>query len=157
MKRKTYIYWAIPSFTALSCVSSLFAGILPTLPALIVAVLLIILCWSLIWLRFYQSKALRPEFSILAIVPMLIYVLTRIVPAESYEYFLHPTWQNAYFFLWVTSGIVISYSFAPSIAEREELEGKRDPVRMILLTVTCAYIVTSWFATNNAIFGILHS
>lgn len=155
MTRKTYIYWAIPSFTALSCLPSLFAGILPNLVATIIAAIMILLCWAIIWLRFFQSKALRPEFAILSILPMLIYVLTRVAPAGSFEYFISPTWQNAYFFLWLTSGIVVYYSFEPSLIEREALNGSRDPVRRIMTVVTGVYIISSLLSTNRSIFGML--
>lgn len=155
MERKTYIYWAIPSFTLLSCVPSLFSGLLPSLAAIIISALVVLLCWSITWLRFYQSKALRPEFAILSILPMLIYILTRTTAAESFEYFISPTWQNAYFFIWLASGIVLFYSFAPSLEERGSLKGARDSVRSIMTLVTAVYIISSLFSTNRAIFGIL--
>ena len=72
MKRLTYIYWGVPAACALSLLRGCVSGTahvslfwVSLLPALVL--------WGATWLRLQENRAMRPEFSALAVLPHLVF------------------------------------------------------------------------------------
>ena len=98
MDRRTYIYWALPLFVLLSC-GKLLGTTIGSLGALVVAGILMIVAWGVVWLRLYRSHVLRPEFAILSILPYAIYYIYRYSGSTIMQE--SPVYQNLYALTWL--------------------------------------------------------
>ena len=105
MKRLHFIYAAAPLTVALNAVPGMLGGIW----RMVVAGILAVLLWAVVWLRVYTNKRLRPEFAVLAIIPALAYHILAAAGPQYAATFSTPGWQNFNFFLWL-AGILSLYA-----------------------------------------------
>ncbi len=146
MNRKVYMYWVVPLFTLLSSIP-IFFNLLGTVAALIIALLLLVTTWGVVWMRLYMTQLARAEFSILAILPMAFYTYLRAVP-NALDTMGGPIWSNFYFFFWVAAAIIGVISFKPAVNERPK-NGERDVTRIILSSICVIFCLATWAQTSN--------
>ena len=95
MKRLHFIYYAAPLTVALNTLPGMLGGIW----RVVVTVVLALVLWGVVWVRLFTNKKLRPEFSILSILPPCCYYLMSVLSPEFRNIFTSPGWQNFNFFL----------------------------------------------------------
>ena len=155
MERKTFIYWAAPCFTLLSCIPSL-QGLMGAQPCLIVACALGLVAWGLVWMRLFGQERLRPEFAVLSIVPFMVqalYLYLGTGPGSAMAEMSGPAFQNLYFAFWALGAwvAVMALRRAP-----HELKGadKDAPDMMfrIMCPVSIAFYLLCWVSSVPRIF-----
>lgn len=141
--RFTYICCILPALFLLNNLPRFFHGNW----SLFVAGILAVAVWTLVWLRLYCTKSLRPEFAILAIVPqMAVYSLAN-AGSEAIIYFNTTVYQNIYTLLWIAAAFVGIRSMRAGAWEKPK--GKKDAVYVmmsILTAVYCFYSCASFYA-----------
>ncbi len=146
MNRKVYMYWVLPLFTLLSSIPIYF-NLLGTIAALILALILLVTTWGVVWMRLYMTQLARAEFSILAILPMAFYTYLRAVPA-ALDTMGGAMWSNLYFFFWVGTAVIGFISFKPAVNERPA-KGERDVTRIILSSICIIFCLATWVQTSS--------
>lgn len=137
MERRKYIYSAIPLFVLLSCGRGMEA-LLGSMGALILAGVIILAAWCLVWLRLY-GKGIRPEFAVLSVLPQGVYFISRYLGTQSFAQ--SAAWQNMYALAWLGFAVV-------SIASVKEpqLRASQDPVFLLLVPLILFYSATTFFS-----------
>ncbi len=146
-----YMYWVLPLFTLLSCIPLLF-NFLNTVVALILAALLLVLCWGVVWMRLYMTQLARAELSILSIFPMGFFVYLRAVP-ETMEQLQGAMWSNFYFFSWLATFYIAFVSFRAAPLDKVA-QGQRDVPRIMLTCMSALFCFATWAQTTVIIFPI---
>lgn len=146
MKRLTYIYCIAPLTVALNTLPGML-GI--GYPGLIVAVVLAVAVWALVWFRIYHTGRLRPEFAVLTVVPVLSYYFIQAAGVEYIQIFNSPIIQNFNFLLWLGSIFVYIRSFLPA---PQEYRGRlaTDSVFIFMSIISTVYGLSCW-ATTHAV------
>lgn len=150
MPRRTYIYLALPLFVLLSCGQMLEAWLGAT-GALLVATLLILLAWGVVWLRFYSMKY-RPEFAVLSVLPQGIYFVSRYAGTHCFEE--SPALQNLYALTWLGFAGVSIMSMRSSSAEKGALPARKDPVFLLMAPLILLYSAstfTQYYSTLSSL------
>lgn len=152
MNRLTYIYLSAPLALALNNVPQLCpVGQWQLLSAAALAVGL----WAVVWLRLYTNKRLRPEFSLLAVLPQAafygLYNLKQLSPEAAEPLVTSPFWSNMYFFLWC--GACVAGIRALLAAPTEEARpAKNDPLFLLMSMLTFAFCIAAWAGTSPLLF-----
>lgn len=176
MKRLTYIYCAAPLALALNNVPQLCGA---WQWQLVCAAALAVGLWAVVWLRLYANKRLRPEFSLLAVLPQAAFYGLRVlqqVSPEAAEAFTgsrdmgviggadgptsivlatspSPFWSNLYFFLWC--GACVAGICALLAAPNEEQRPvKNDPLLIAMSILTIAFCLAAWAGTSPLLFPL---
>lgn len=152
MKRLTYIYWATPLFVALSC-GQTFIQLLGTIGGTILGSVIGLTAWGVVWLRMFGQGRLRPEFAVLSVLPVFMYLLGKCSSPETINELNTPAVQNLYFFCWLAAMIVGIITFMPSTTEKKKpLSSDRLFILMAILTVV--YGITTWVNYAADLFNI---
>lgn len=135
MTRRTYIYMALPLFVILSC-GQLLCACLGATGALIVASLVILLAWGVVWVRLYSLR-LRPEFAVLSILPHGIYYAARFTGTQLFA--THPALQNLYALTWL--GFV-----GVGLAGMRDTArpASKDPVFLLMVPLVLLYSISAF-------------
>lgn len=152
MKRLTYIYAAAPLALALNNVPQLLSGAWQLVAAAALAVGL----WAVAWMRLFTNKRLRPEFSLLVILPQMAFYGLRALQQsapESAAPFASPFWANLYFFLWCGACIVGICALLSAPGE-EAPPAKRDPLFLFMSLITLAFCVAAWAGSSPLLFPL---
>lgn len=178
MKRLTYIYCAAPLALALNNVPQLCGA---WQWQLVCAAALAVGLWAVVWLRLYTNKRLRPEFSLLAVLPQSAFYGLRIlqqVSPEAAEAFTashdvgavggadgptslvlatsSPFWSNLYFFLWC--GACVAGVCALLSAPNEEARpAKNAPLFLAMCILTVVFCLAAWAGTTQLLFPLSSS
>lgn len=142
MSRKAYLYTLLPVVMLLNSGASL-SGLVGATAAMLLGAVLGFVCWMLIWRRLYAARTLtrlRPEFSLLAILPQEAFYVLNMAGAEAAAPFAEGIWPGINLLLWGASVWIILASLNPG------WDGKahgswRDPVSLI----SGAFIILSSF------------
>lgn len=152
MKRLHYIYAAAPLALALNNVPLLLSGACQLAAAAALALGL----WAVMWMRLYTNGKLRPEFSLLAVLPQAVFYGLRFLQQQSPEAaapFATPFWANLYFFLWCAAAFVGLRALFAAPAE-EQLPAKRDPLFLFMAILTVAFCFASWAGSTATLFPL---
>ncbi len=146
MKRLHFIYAAAPLTVALNAVPGMLGGIW----RMVVAGILAVLLWAVVWLRVYTNKRLRPEFAVLAIIPALAYHILAAAGPQYAATFSTPGWQNFNFFLWLAGIFVTIRALLPT---PQEFKGRlvTDSVYIFMTIITVVYGLSCWATTHTII------
>lgn len=140
MSRRAYIYALLPTLMLLNSGASL-SGMMGSTAALILGAVLGLVCWMLVWRRLYASHSkLRPEFSILAILPQEIFYTLNVAGADATAPFADGIWPGVNLLLWCASVWIILCSLTPKW-DGSAKSGWRDPISLI----AGAFVVLSSF------------
>lgn len=143
MKRLHFIYLAAPLSVALNAIPDMLQGVWRIVVALILAVIL----WGVVWIRCCTNKKLRPEFAILAIIPQIFYHTLQSISAKYAAIFNTPGWQNFNFFLWVAAVVVMVRALLPAPKEHKGRLAT-DSVFIFMTIITVAYSISCWATTH---------
>lgn len=155
MKRLHYIYASAPLALALNNVPLLLSGACQLAAAAALALGL----WAVVWMRLYTNGKLRPEFSLLAVLPQAAFYGLRTLQAQSPEAaapFATPFWANLYFFLWCAAAFVGLRALYAAPSE-EQLPATRDPLFLIMSILTVAFCFAAWAGTTASLFPLSSS
>lgn len=148
MKRLPFIYWACPLTLALDTLPRFFSP----LWTLVTAGALAVALWAAVWVRLYTTKRLRPEFSLLCVLPQTLgyalHYLQQSAPEEAAAY-ATPFWQNLHMVLWLGLIWVGINTIKPDEAGKKAW---RDPVTLFMSIILIFYAVTQWGATAFSLF-----
>lgn len=146
MKRLYFIYLAAPLTVALNAVPGMLGG----MGRIIVAIILAIALWAVVWIRLYHTGKLRPEYAVLSVVPVTCFHLLQAAGPEYSSTFSTPGWQNFNFFLWLAAIFVTIRALLPT---PEEYKGRRatDSVFIFMTIITVVYGITCWASTHAQI------
>ncbi|MDO5449765.1 MAG: hypothetical protein Q4F30_02635 [Akkermansia sp.] len=151
MKRLPYIYWGIPAaFVLTLLVGGVSGGLLHPAPALGLASVAALVLWGATWLRLYGTQKLRPEFSVLAVVPQMVYYAMHAAGPEVLEQLKGDAYQNFYALLWLAAGFTLMRALLPG--PQDEVAGKRDGVFIFMSIILVLYVVYSWTAMASQLF-----
>lgn len=153
MKRQSYIYTAIPLFVLLSC-GSLMQGLFGASGALIAASIVILVTWSVVWMRLFGMRRVRPEFAVLTVLPQAIYFILKAAGSEVTATFAAPAWQNMYFLTWLAAVAVIILSLRPGHRDDTHRPMSQDPVFILTTILTCVYGFSTWAGYAADLFSI---
>lgn len=149
MTRRTYIYLAIPLFVLLGS-TALFDRAFGAECSMALHALLLVVAWGVVWMRLYAARCLRPEFSLLSILPFSIYLLTRYMgAAEVFQQTL--IFQNIYGLSWLGFMWVAFVSMRTAPCDPRQESVRRDPVYLLLIPIILIYT----FATFTTQFSEL--
>lgn len=152
MKRLAYIYCAAPLGLALNNVPRLLGQPWQSAAAAALAVGL----WAVVWMRLYTNRRLRPEFSLLAVLPQLAFYtlsyLQETLP-EAAEAFATPFWSNLYFFMWVGVCIVGVCALLPQPQEKAQ-QPHRDVLFLLMSILTLAFCIAAWAGSTVLLFPL---
>lgn len=146
MTRLKFIYLAAPLTVALNALPGFLEGAWRIAAALVLALAL----WAVVWLRFFYTGKLRPEYAVLSVVPALSYHVLQSVGDDYASIFNTPGWQNFNFFLWVAAIVVTIRALLPAA---QEFKGRlaTDSVFIFMSIITSVYGISCW-ATTHASF-----
>lgn len=146
MKRLHFIYAAAPLTVALNALPSLADGVW----RMVIAGVLALALWTVVWFRVYTNKKLRPEFAIMVMLPALSYHILQVAGPEYAATFHTPGWQNFNFFLWIAGIFVTIRALLPTPQEYNgRLAG--DSVFIIMTIITVVYSLSSWATTHTTL------
>ena len=148
MKRLNYICCSCPLLLALDVLPPFCGAAWGLLPAAAAALAL----WAVVWVRLYAGKRLRPEFSLLCVLPQMLYYalhyLQQSDPAAAAE-FSGSVWQNLYFVAWLGFIWVGSCSLLPDEPGKKALKDATFLFTSILLS---GYGLLHWGAYAFSLF-----
>lgn len=146
MKRLNFIYAAAPLTVALNALPGMLDGVWRMMLAGVLAVAL----WAVLWLRIYTNKKLRPEFAVLVMIPALSHHILEAAGPEYASTFHTPGWQNFNFFLWVASIVVTIRALLPT---PQEYKGRlaADSVFIFMTIISVVYGLSCWMTTHVTI------
>lgn len=143
MNRRTYIYLALPLFVLLSC-GRMYETMLGATGALAVGGVLAVVAWGVVWMRIYSMRsALRPEFSLLTVLPQSIYFVCRQTGSTVFEN--APVWQNLYCLSWLAMAAVFILSMrrSPADGPAERREAK-DAAMYLLIPIVVIFTAVNF-------------
>lgn len=153
MKRLPFIYCAAPLALALNNVPLLLSGAAQWISAAALGIGL----WAVMWMRLYTNGKLRPEFSLLAVLPQSAFFALRTLQIQAPEAaaaFASPFWTDLYFFLWC--GTAATAWRALLAAPKEDAPpAKRDPLLIFMVILTLAFCFSAWVSTAPLLFPSL--
>lgn len=152
MQRTAYIYRIIPLMVVLSC-GRLLEGLLGSIGALVVGMVIVIAAWAVVWLRLYGMRRLRPEFAVLTILPQAIYFIIKACDSTAIASYLTPAWQNLYFIAWLAAMGTIIFSLRPGYHDNRRAVSQ-DPMFIMMTIITIAYGVSTWANYAADLFSI---
>ena len=132
MKRLSFIYAAAPLTVALNTLPGMLDGAW----RVILAGILAIARWAVVWVRVYTNTNLRPEFAILGACN-----------PEFAATFQTPGWQNFNFFLWLASIIVRIRALLPTPREHKGRLAS-DSVFIFMSIISVTYGLSCWMTTH---------
>lgn len=142
MSRKAYLYTLLPVLMLLNSGASL-SGMLGATAAMILGAVLGFVCWMLVWGRLYAARThtkLRPEFSLLAILPQEAFYMLNMAGTEAASPFADGIWPGINLLLWVASVWIILTSLTPRW-DGVNKSGWQDPISLI----SGAFVILSSF------------
>ena len=145
MKRIHFIYFAAPLTVALNTLP----GILEGKAGIILASVLAMLLWGIVWMRLYTNKKLRPEFAVISVIPAACHYILSQAGAEYQAVFSSTGWQNFNFFLWLAAIAVVIRALLPT---PQEYKGRlaTDSVFIFMTIITTVYGLSCWANTHAA-------
>ncbi len=158
MKRLTYIYWGVPAACALSLLRGYVSGTahvslfwVSLLPALVL--------WGATWLRLQENRAMRPEFSALAVLPHLVFFGAMAAGEDLLSQVQANIWMIVYTLMWLGSALGMVMALCPSADEKKAkaAKGGRDAVFIMMSILTLAYCWYNWTYTTRDIFLKLYT
>lgn len=158
MKRLVYIYWGVPAACALSLLRGYISGTghvslfwVSLLPALVL--------WGATWLRLQENRAMRPEFSALAVLPHLVYFGAMAAGEDLLSQVQANIWMIVYTLMWLGAALGMVMALCPSADEKKEraAKGGRDAVFIMMSILTLAYCWYNWTYTTRDIFLKLYT
>ena len=153
MTRRSYIYCAVPLFTLLGC-GATFVQLMGATATLIIGTLLALIAWGLLWVRLYDNGKMRPEFSLLGVLPALtFFVLAFTGNVGEGGAFAAPAWQNIYFLFMLASIAVQIASLCPG-SKDEPRRPTQDPPFIFLSVLIIANAFMSWVHEAAYLFPI---
>lgn len=146
MTRLKFIYLAAPLTVALNALPGFLDGVWRIAAASILALAL----WAVVWMRVYFTGKLRPEYTVLVILPAVAYHVIQSVGEDIISVFNTPGWQNFNFFLWLAAIVVTIRALLPAA---QEFGGRlaTDSVFIFMSIITTVYGISCW-ATTHASF-----
>lgn len=158
MKRLTYIYWSVPAACALSLLRGFISGTahvslfwVSLVPALVL--------WGATWLRLQKNRAMRPEFSALAVLPHLVFFGV-LASGEALQQEIQANiWLIVYTLMWLGAALSMIMALCLSGDEKKEqsAQGGRDGVFIMMSILTLAYCWYNWTYTTRDIFLKLYT
>ena len=147
MKRLSFIYWAAPLTVALNALPGMLDGVWRIVLASVLALAL----WTVLWFRIYTNKKLKPEFAIMGMLPALCFHILQAAGPEYAATFKSPGWQNFNFMLWAAAAFVFIRALLPTSSE---YKGRliQDAVFVFMSIITIAYNFSCW-ATSHLAFS----
>lgn len=147
MKRLSFIYWAAPLTVALNALPGMLDGVWRIVLASVLALAL----WTVLWFRIYTNKKLKPEFAIMGMLPALCFHILQAAGPEYAATFNSPGWQNFNFMLWAAAAFVFIRALLPTLSE---YKGRLiyDAVFVFMSIITIAYNFSCW-ATSHLAFS----
>ncbi len=145
MKRLHFIYFAAPLTVALNTLPGMLEG---TWRIVLASVLSMVL-WGVVWMRLFTNKKLRPEFAVISVIPAAChYILSQAAP-EYQAVFNSTGWQNFNFFLWIAAIAVMIRALLPT---PQEYQGRlaTDSVFIFMSLITTAYGLSCWANSHSA-------
>lgn len=114
---------------------------------LIISALLVVITWGLVWFRLFVSGNLRPELSILSILPSVLYIYFMSVGEPMLQYY------SEFFHLlaWGFAAVVLIVSTRPTAEEKKRQEG-HDYAGTIVKFLCILYAIASWGASSYSLF-----
>lgn len=146
MTRKTYFYCLIVLGTLLNVIIG-WKDMLGVSIWLTVNALLIVIAWGCVWMRLFTTGKLRPELSILSVLPTALYVYFRTFGEPllaHYTEFFH-------LLAWAAAAAILLASIRPTLQEKAQLEG-RDLSGIIMTVLSITYCIASWAASSFSLF-----
>ena len=148
MKRLHFIYLAAPLTVALNSLPAMLGGVW----SLVLTVVLAIALWSVVWIRLFTNKKLRPEFAIMAVVPAASFYILKAAGPEYQTVFSSPGWQNFNFFLWLASIAVIIRALLPT-AQEHHGRLATDSVLIFMSIISIFYGIFCWANIHASLIG----
>lgn len=136
MNRRTYIYCATPLLVLLSC-GQMLENLLGATWALVLAGVVMLVVWGLVWMRLYKMEGLRPEFAVLSILPHSIYFFAQQFGTEFIAQ--SAALRNLYFLSWLGFAGVAIASVRPSAGDTPTPRKKNDAVFLLMAPLICLY------------------
>lgn len=146
MTRKTYFYCLIVLGTLLNIFSG-WCDMLGVTTWLIINALLIVITWGCVWMRLFTSANLRPEFSILTILPTALYLYFRTVGEPLLVYYT----DLFHLLAWAAAAFILLASIRPTKQEKAALEGP-DYMGKMLSILSIVYAIASWASSAYYLF-----
>ena len=109
--------------------------------ALIVAGILIIISWGVVWLRL-GYMGLRPEFAVLSILPQAIYFVEQ--QTHSGLFVDSVFWQNMYALIWMGFAGVSLVTVRLCAADGAKRSLFRDPVYLLISLLIVIYTISTF-------------
>lgn len=131
--RFTYICSILPALFLLNNLPGFFSASW----SLVVAGVLALAVWVLVWLRLYHTKSLRPEFAVLAVVPQMAAYIALNAGSEAVSAFNSALYHNIYALLWIATAFVGIRSMRAG--DWEKPKGKKDSVYVMMSIFTAVY------------------
>lgn len=150
MKRRPYIYIAVPLFVILSC-----AGVLESLfgtSVLVVSSALIVVAWGTVWLRMYRHRG-HPELAVLTILPFAAYYIVHQTGSPVFS--LYPVCANFYALAWLAfAGVSIQSVLPDADTDGNVPTLRKDPVFLLMvpliLLFSCSCFLNFYSALTSS-------
>ncbi len=146
MTRKTYFYCLIIIGTFLNISMGIKDDVGEVL-WLIINALLIVVAWGCVWMRLFNSGKLRPELSILSILPSALYVYFMSIGKPMLVYYT----ELFNLVAWAVAALVLVVSIRPTLQEKKKQEGN-DYAGTILVVLTLLYSLGGWASSSFSLF-----
>lgn len=146
-KRLTYIFSALPVLVLLNNLPSFFGGIWQ----LVVAGVLALALWLMVWMRLYATRRLRPEFAVLLVLPQVIAYIMMYAGKAAVAPLHSPMAQNLYFLLWMGAIFTAIKSVAAGPWETVP-KGRHDTLYIVMCILIIAWALLSWSSFASSLF-----
>lgn len=146
-KRLTYIFSALPLLVLLNNIPFFFGGIWQ----IVVAGILALALWGVVWMRLYATRRLRPEFAVLFVLPQTLAYIILFAGKEDTAYLLTPMVQNLYFLLWMGTVFTGIKSVAAGPWEMPA-KGNKDTLYIVMTVLIIAWGLLSWSSFASILF-----
>ncbi len=156
MSRNTYICTLLPSLMLLNSGATL-SSIMGAASTSVLGVVLGLVVWMLVWRRLYGARGrtlLRPEFSLLAILPQEAFFALNYCGPEAAEPFAEGIWPGINLLLWCASVWIILASLSPRL-DGSSRSGWRDPASLIASAFVLLSSYMGWVAGSAHLFPFL--
>ena len=148
MNRRLYIYIGVPLFVLLSC-SSALESLFGQASVLVVASMLIVVAWGVVWRRLYRRNA-HPELAVLMILPFATYYIVHQTGSPVFS--TYPSWANLYALSWAAFVAVGLYSLLPDRGSNEKTPSwRRDPVFLLMLPLIVIFSLSCFVNYYSAL------
>ena len=154
MKRLAYIYWGVPAACALSLLRGYASGT-AYVSLFWVSLLPSLVLWGATWLRLQGNRAMRPEFSALAVLPHLVFFGAMAAGQDFLQDIrVANIWSIIYMLMWLGAALAMVMALCLSAEEKKgkSAKGGRDAVFIMMSFLTLAYCWYNWTYTARDLF-----